>query len=763
MIASVPRAMAAALVLALPVAAPALDFVRDGRLNVRFDAPAPAEADFAEREFFRVLDAVTGCGAKPAPGAAAIVCTVNPALGPGDAFKLSVRADGVAIAGANPESVGYAIFELLERLGCRWFWPGPDGEFLPPRASTLALAPFTFASRAAIGRRELMFHPTRALNAQWKAAFCRRQRLHPRKVYGGHLFNWVRPADCPTPRAYFERHPEQHALWRGERSFEQHCYSNPDTFKTFVDFYVRQWQAHPEAEYLSLAPKDAPVYCTCAECARAGDSSTLYFAFINRLVEALEQVCPGKRYTTLAYSFYWKVPRVKLHPAIVFEYCMYDRCYRHPFGAATCPLNPRAVAAMDAWQAHLGRAPGIYGYHFDIWKSPVPMLAPLAGVLQDEIRWARARGVDAWRTEWFGDWQFAASGAHETVREMCPEFAFRFPVYALCRLLWNPDLELEALRRDFCARVYGPAAGEMAAYLRALEAAWGGDGHVGAYNAPPDAQADSFVTPRLVAAADAAFAAAERQLARAPDARASREVALEKIFWLRWRDLKAGRAQWERRARAPDPERLAYLLDTARADEALYPLPGDDAAQWADWRADALTPRQQKQFVDYLVWGHHPSQFRGEPWINYECTFEFQFAADEPRKELVLHLRNGRERFGEAFRSIAVRFDDTAYLAEVDHRPPAPACALVPRTRRPCLLGDRPHRVTVRLADTKMRVIFDGRTLYTVDVPLGAGPINIWSRASSLVLRGISVRRLAEPPPAQGSERIDGTGRRVRE
>ena len=759
--------------------ASAIDFVKDGRLNVRFEGVDVPETAFARSEFLRITDAVTGCGTNAAAGAGAIALSVDPSLGSGDTFRIEAKGGRMTIAGSNPKSVGFGIFETLERLGCRWFWAGPDGEYLPAPAKTLSLADFSCRSTAAIPNRTFSFHLTRSQDAQWKKAFFDRQRMHPRKGYGGHLFNWVRPADCKTPKEYFEKHPEQHALWKGKRVSSQHCYTSPETFKTFVDFYVRSWDEHPEAEYMSLSPKDAPVYCTCEECAKKGDSSTLYFDFINRLVTELEKIRPGKKYRTIAYSFYVKVPKVKLHPAITFEYCMYNRCYMHPFGEKDCPINPKALREMAAWQEVLGSTPGIYGYHFDLWSSPKPMLAPMERVFQDEIKWARDRKMGYWYTEWYGGWAYQKKANKRdrtppvTIREDCRPYCHRFPAYALCRFLWDPDQDLDALKRDWCSRVYGPAADEMFAYLTALEDAWGVDDHIGGYNGSPDRHADKFITKELMAKADAAFAAAEKKLANSSDARAKGEVALEKVWWLRWRDLKTSRDNWETVGKNPDPDRIAYLLDEAQPGLSLYPWEENPADNWTDWVPGKLTDAQKRQKSDGLLWGNHYRNFRGGPWVNYECSMDVRFAPEETRKELTLRLRSGGPRFGEPFGYLSVNLTDSGYSAQIYMKHGEPTKPLVPRTKRANLLGDRPHHLVARVVDTKLRVTLDGEVLYTVDVPIGGGTINLWSRAQTMEVTNVSVRRIEVPTQdelagykarkAGKKAKIDGTGRVIYE
>ena len=48
-----------------------------------------------------------------------------------DGFLLHVTPDMVALVGANDRGTVYAAYELIERLGARWYWPGPENEYLP--------------------------------------------------------------------------------------------------------------------------------------------------------------------------------------------------------------------------------------------------------------------------------------------------------------------------------------------------------------------------------------------------------------------------------------------------------------------------------------------------------------------------------------------------------------------------------------------------------------------------------------------------------
>ena len=48
-----------------------------------------------------------------------------------DILYIDMETDGGIIAGDNPRSVLLAVYEYLRQNGCRWLFPGIDGEFIP--------------------------------------------------------------------------------------------------------------------------------------------------------------------------------------------------------------------------------------------------------------------------------------------------------------------------------------------------------------------------------------------------------------------------------------------------------------------------------------------------------------------------------------------------------------------------------------------------------------------------------------------------------
>ena len=380
------------------------------------------------------------------------VAPALPATAVNGAFAVRVSADAVLIAGAE-EGIGYAVTELLEQLGCRWFMPGDLGTVIPQR-KTLELKEQSTAQTPSFAARWFQM-PDR----DWQ----QRMRCGGPSFPGGHglpapkvaLNKTTKQIDDPEAAGYY-------ALYKGQRTTRQHCVSNPKLVE-FAAAHVKQLRKAGKGPAIGMGPNDGAGFCECERC-RALDGGDFdpfsnelsvtdrYIWFFNEVLKRVEGEYPDTKLAFYIYHTYMRPPkRWKPDPRIMGALAPIALDRVHGFSNPIAPEKSYARWLYQEWGKLL---PELYdrGYWSNLADPGFPFI--IVHRLRDEIPACHALGVKGWRVETF------------------PNYAPQFPsMYIAARLMWDHRADVDALLKDCHEKFFGPAAAPMGEYLTLMDAA----------------------------------------------------------------------------------------------------------------------------------------------------------------------------------------------------------------------------------------------------------------------------------------------------
>jgi hypothetical protein len=404
-----------------------------------------------------------------------------------DSFILKVDVDGIRVIGLSPEGTLFGVYELLEQLGVRWFMPGAIGTVIPS-APTVPVRP-----------QETVQVPS--FNGRWENV----GRAFPE--WGEHM-RMGGPHFPPAhgmkgfSRDAFAQHPEYFALVNGKRTPRQLCVSNPDVLRLVTDHVRSYFRQHPDEPWIGMGPNDGGGFCECDNC-RALDGNDhdplmntvsmtdRYIWFFNKVLDGIKDEFPNKKIAFYCYADYIRPPvRYTPNPHIVPAFAPISLCRVHGMNNPICPERATYKPLIEAWGKILPEL-----YERDYWFNLSDPGFPFSEVhkMRDEVPTVHALGIKGWREETLNHW------GNETPS-----------LYIGAKLMWNHQVDVDALLSDFYQKFFGPAEQPMAEYCTMMDAALrDADFHTGsAYDMPnfyPPALRDK-ARQRLDAAAKAAGA-----------------------------------------------------------------------------------------------------------------------------------------------------------------------------------------------------------------------------------------------------------------
>ncbi len=316
-----------------------------------------------------------------------------------DVVYIDTDTEGGIIAGSNPRSVLLAVYQYLKENGCRWLFPGIDGEYIPindikpvkyrkaadkriraqcnegAETQTSVLETIDFTPKLGMNAYMLEFdipltyydkyyshshNPNREKEPvsanqvlQWKRAteveMTKRGIIEFDMGHGwtaesfgiSSLGGWTKDFNNPIPenmRKYVAMLNGKRELCRGVALNTQICMSNPEARKIFTDCVVKYAKKAQNVGVLKISLADwQQNHCECEECQKMIPSDW-YVMLLNEIDEALtKEGIDIKLGFTLYSDTAWEPEKMRLNnPERFFaNLAPISRNY-----LASAPLNP---------------------------------------------------------------------------------------------------------------------------------------------------------------------------------------------------------------------------------------------------------------------------------------------------------------------------------------------------------------------------------------------------------------------------------------
>jgi len=387
-----------------------------------------------------------------------------------EGFVLKTQGDRIILAGnedGNYHGTEYAVYDFLERLGCRWYYPGDFGQVVP-KLKTIDVPALDVAQK-----------PSFRVRAPWTSGWATGT-----DDYGSWLLrnkgatnsnSFVSPGDgsigsLAPPAKYAKEFPEIYALSKegtrpsetADPSWTMLCTTNPKTVeiaaKTIGDFF----REHPEANSYGFSPPDSNALCYCPNCqARMHDFQSYagyesisdpFFNFANNVAWAVNKDFPDKYITVMSYYSRVTPPEgleKPWDPNIIVQSAQLWTSAVRPIGTKDDVFALRSLRTLNAW-SHFSPRMFIYDYdpHCDLSRMPYWRSKAIA----QDMKLYKAHGVIGFNSE-------------------CQPAYFRTGLnyYTRLRCMWDVNTNVDAMLDDYCKNFFGPAAAPMKQFHTEIE------------------------------------------------------------------------------------------------------------------------------------------------------------------------------------------------------------------------------------------------------------------------------------------------------
>jgi hypothetical protein len=372
-----------------------------------------------------------------------------------ESYRYMNSGGDILIFGGKQRGTMYGVLAFLENeLGCRWYTPGYS---VVPKRTEFKFAQFSHSEKPGVRVRNDFYFE--AFDPIWATRNKMNGSMSTPVQPGGIESYWSVHTFYPLlpPAEFYDKHPEYFSLIDGKRIHDhaQLCLSNPDVLQIITERIKKQMRNNPEYLIYDISQNDWYNPCQCDKCQaivkKEGAESGIIIWFVNQVADAIASEFPNKFIGTLAYQYTRKPPlHIRPKDNVVVRLCSIECCFSHDF--KSCPKNRDFLKELNDWAA---RAPHLYIWDYVVNFNHYVLPYPNINVLQSNIKTFRDNNA-------IGIMEQAA------YQSRGGEFA-ELRAYLIAKLLWNPEVDAQAVINDFMHGYYGRSGKFVREYLDLLQ------------------------------------------------------------------------------------------------------------------------------------------------------------------------------------------------------------------------------------------------------------------------------------------------------
>ncbi len=389
----------------------------------------------------------------------------------GEGFRVFTRDRAACVLGAGKYGTAYGIYELLNRMGVDYLFPGALGEIMSANPALLIPDVQTEQTPSFVIRKPWATGWIKARNDEAReiAIWQIRNRLQIDRNLtqeyqaGGHVWDRFRAKKYDP---YYERHPDIAAVQiqaDGTEKFSrwQINSTNPHAIDMVADFIREHFAANGYANdrdvTVSVGPADGDGFSQDSQTMALRrlrrdpvtgdwDNTDLVVKFTNDLFARLLPEYPNLKLGFFSYHTYANFPVQEVpHKNLRLEIADITQSRIH--GLCDAPRSPSRMFYKDTLEQWAKYGTQFYFWHYD-WNLAEGML-PFTRI--------RITGEDMPYEHKLGSLGYQTESCYTTCNNAPHN-------YLEAKLMWNVSRDWKKVVEEFCSKAYGKGAAAMAEY-----------------------------------------------------------------------------------------------------------------------------------------------------------------------------------------------------------------------------------------------------------------------------------------------------------